>query len=210
MTDDENGESVAGERVEELEQRHLMRHVEKGRGLVEDKCPALLCQRARDPNPLPLAAGELVGAAIGELRHSGPVKASFDSFAVGDRRAFPEAEPRESAERNVFVDAHREGSFLTLRGDRHPTCQLALRNRSDVVSIYCDGAAEQSLPTKQCADESGLSTTVGSSDRGHRARRNVEGNAIECGNARSRIPNDDVGEADHRWSSMAAHAVFLS
>ncbi len=52
--------------VEEAEHLGLDGHVERGRGLVRDEQPRPAGQGHRDGHPLPLPAGDLVGARRGD------------------------------------------------------------------------------------------------------------------------------------------------
>jgi hypothetical protein len=71
------------------------------------------------------------------------MKRALDGFVVRSRRTFPETEPWKSAERNIFVDAHWEGSFFALRRDRDAPRKLALRYRRQVVSVDRDTASKE-------------------------------------------------------------------
>src|SRR5437016_2079659 len=101
MAHDENGESIACEGVEQLEQRHLVRHVEKRRRLIEDECTALLSKCAGNANTLPLATRKLIGAPVGKFRHAGSTQRALDCRAIFDRWTLPESEAGKSSERNV-------------------------------------------------------------------------------------------------------------
>ena len=54
--------------VEQVDHAGLNGHVERGDGLVEDQELGLEHQGAGDADPLALAAGELVGVAVGVVR----------------------------------------------------------------------------------------------------------------------------------------------
>ena len=80
MCDHQHRHPLASESRHELEDGHLVCHVEEGRGLVEHQGVATLRQRARDANTLPLAPRQLVGRSIHEVADLCP------SCRRGDRR----------------------------------------------------------------------------------------------------------------------------
>ena len=59
---------VALEVAEQVEDRRLHRHVERGDGLVRDQKDRRNGERAREPDALPLAARELVRIPVPQLR----------------------------------------------------------------------------------------------------------------------------------------------
>src|SRR3990172_3350913 len=65
---EQHGAPLAGERVEELEDTHLVRDVEEGRGLVEHERVPALREGAREAYTLPLAPLEFVGVPRQVLR----------------------------------------------------------------------------------------------------------------------------------------------
>jgi len=67
VTDEQHRDSILRQRMNELEQGHLVREIEERRGLVENQSPRFLRKRARDPHTLPLATRECVGVTIAEL-----------------------------------------------------------------------------------------------------------------------------------------------
>ena len=66
VADEKHRLSRDGESMQQLEHRHLVGDVEKGRGLVEHERHSALRQRAGEPDPLPFASGERVDATLGE------------------------------------------------------------------------------------------------------------------------------------------------
>ena len=63
MGDHQPGEPLVDQPPDQLEQLHLVPHVERRGRLVEHQDRRLLGQRAGQPDPLPLAAGERVDRA---------------------------------------------------------------------------------------------------------------------------------------------------
>jgi hypothetical protein len=51
--DDENAQSVGDKRAQQLEERHLVADVERGRRFVEQEQSRLSCKRAGDADSLP-------------------------------------------------------------------------------------------------------------------------------------------------------------
>jgi hypothetical protein len=72
VTDEEHCHAFGCQRMQQLEQLHLVRQVQKGRWLIEHERAGLLCQCSRDPRPLPLTARQLVGATTGEFSDACP------------------------------------------------------------------------------------------------------------------------------------------
>ena len=99
--------------LEQVEDLRLDRDVERGHGLVADDQLRVERERARDPDPLPLAAGELVRVAVREARveaddveqladPGGPVAAAADP--VHDQRLADDVADRHPrVERRVRV-----------------------------------------------------------------------------------------------------------
>jgi hypothetical protein len=57
MAHEQHRHSILRERMNELEQRHLVRKIQKRRRLIENECARFLRQRARDSHTLPFTAG---------------------------------------------------------------------------------------------------------------------------------------------------------
>ena len=74
------GAVEVGQQVEHLD---LVGDVEEGRRLVEQQDVGLLGQRHRDPDPLPLPAGQLVDGPVGELGRPGHGQRLGDGRVVG-------------------------------------------------------------------------------------------------------------------------------
>jgi len=67
VTHDEDCETIIRQRIEQLEKRHLVGHIEEGRRLIEYERIPLLSESACNSHPLPLASGELVCPGIGKM-----------------------------------------------------------------------------------------------------------------------------------------------
>ena len=66
---DADGDAVVvGEVAHQVEDLDLVAQVEVGRGLVEQQHAGVLREAGRQPDPLQLAAGQLVDAALGHRR----------------------------------------------------------------------------------------------------------------------------------------------
>jgi len=63
MAHEQHGQAIGGEAAEQLEHRHLVADVEKGRRLVEHQRATALGERARQAHALPLTTGELAKRA---------------------------------------------------------------------------------------------------------------------------------------------------
>jgi len=84
-----NGETIIRQRIEQLEKRHLVGHIEEGRRLIEYERIPLLSESACNSHPLPLASGELVSAAIDELIHACAQHRALDSLFIFSGRTLP-------------------------------------------------------------------------------------------------------------------------
>src|SRR6266550_7269486 len=153
VTHNENSEAIACQRVEQLEQGHLVRHVEKRRGLIENERTAFLSESASDANTLPLAARELISATIDEFRNTSAIQCALHCRAILDRWTFPKSQSRKPSERNVFVDTHWKCRFFALRSNCYASCELPLRDACDVIPVETNHSPEERLSSQQRANE---------------------------------------------------------
>ena len=82
MSDDKAGEPGVDQLPDELEQLHLVAHVERRGRLIEHEGPGLLGQRARDPYPLPLTPRERVDRSLRQADDVAALERGPDRGAV--------------------------------------------------------------------------------------------------------------------------------
>src|SRR5678815_5159929 len=113
--------------MKQLEQRHLVREIEKRRWLIQNQSVRSLCESARDSHSLPFTTGKLVGASRGKFGHLRALHCRLDSGCVRSCRASPQAKLRIAPECDVFEDLHGKAELLALRCNRNATRNFLLR-----------------------------------------------------------------------------------
>src|SRR5437762_3299438 len=103
MTHEKDGLPRSSQSAEQLEDRHLVADIEKGRRLVEDDRIAALRYRARESHALPFPAGQLRDGAVAEGLRLRELNGMRDRFAIHSRCSVPPAKVRVPAERDVLV-----------------------------------------------------------------------------------------------------------
>ena len=113
---DQDDAPVGEHPAQRLAQRRRDGDVERGHRLVEQEQPRLGCQRPGHRDPLGLAAGDLGGRAVGELRDADLRRASVVRLARASARDAPRA---ARAERDVVAHAQvrEEQRVLGEQGD---------------------------------------------------------------------------------------------
>ena len=81
MTDEEHRDSIRSELIQQLEGAHLVRDIEKGRGLVQDDNSCVLGECTRDSHSLPFAARQLIRPAIHQVRDPRSLNGARDGIA---------------------------------------------------------------------------------------------------------------------------------
>ena len=111
--------------MEQLEDRHLVSDVEKRGRLVEYERASTLRERTGEPHALPFAARYRVDASLAQLAHTRRVDRFLDRAAIALAGGVPDAEMRESPERNVFETSHGKCKLLSLCDHSHARASSA-------------------------------------------------------------------------------------
>src|ERR1035437_9014476 len=197
MTHEQHGAAFARERVEQFEHRHFVRDVEERGRLVEHERVTALREGAGHAPALPLAAREFDRAAPQIFIDAGALCGRCDRRAVVRRLAAPHAAVRVAAERDEIADHERERGLLALRNERHAPGGLEPGERTDRNAVERDRPALRHEATEQRAHERALAAPVGPDDRGDRAARRVERDAVHRRPLGARVAQLEIVKPDH-------------
>src|SRR5690606_38645774 len=173
---------------EQLEDRHLVPHVEGRRRLVEDEDLGLLRECARDPGSLPLAARERRERPVREVEDVAATHRLFDRAAVRFAFAAPASEVRVPAHRDELADREGEDGLLALRHDADPPREFAAAPRLDRPAPEGDPAGIGPDRAEQEPEERRFPGPVRPEDRRDRAGRHDQVDAVERAAGRAGIP----------------------
>ena len=115
VRDHERRHALIHERTKELEELHLVTHVERGSRLVEDQGSRLLGECPRQTHSLPLPTRERVHRSLGERGHVAPLERGLDRRTVGFTTRSERAQVRVPAEHDGLGHPQRKEDFLPLR-----------------------------------------------------------------------------------------------
>src|SRR5256884_3787420 len=207
--DHERGKPVpVHEGAHQLEQLHLVPQVERCRRLVEHEQPGLLRERARQPNPLILTAGECPQPAVSQVQRIARDQRPLDRRAVRRPYAAEERKVRVSAQEDGLVHPLREQVFLTLWHHAHHAREIAARPDAGRAAEDLSTAACGSDEAKGCPQQRGLAAAVGPEQGMKFARANIERDAHERVPRGARIAAGEIADGDdqltvHRRSRKA-------
>ena len=111
VADKEHGFARASQAMKELEHGHLVRDVEKCRWLVEHERVTALGERARQPDALPFSTRQRIDSPLLQGRDAGRVDRRVDREPIFLLGGVPDAEMRESAERDHILRALEEANW---------------------------------------------------------------------------------------------------
>lgn len=160
----DDGAVLAVQPGEDVQQLDMVGDVEEGRRLAEQQDRGLLCQHHGDPDPLALAARELVDLAVGQRRRAG------DPHRAGDCRGIRLGPLPEQTLMRIAPARHQIGGGDALgrrgalRQQSQPARDLArgeLRNRLAVKQHMAGGRAQQ---PRQRPQQGGFTAGIGVDD----------------------------------------------
>ena len=169
-------------RVSEQVEHLLARaRVERAGRLVAEHHVRSGDEGARDRHPLLLAAGELGGAAVTELREPHRVEQEVEP----PRLEAPAAEPQR--EGDVVLDVQGRQQVVRLEHEAHVIApeggELTCLQARDLGSAEVDGAAAGPVKSRSTVQQRALARAGGAHDRGEGALRDGEVHAAEGGDA---------------------------
>ena len=152
--------------LQQAHQRHLVRWVEVGGGLVEQQQRGIDRQRPRQQHALALAARQFMQAPMLPGRAFGVRHGLLHQRFVARRRRGEQAQVRQPAQ--VHHLAHRQiAAGLALLGQpRHPARLLTQRHLVQWPAAEPHAASVGLLQTRQHAQQGRLARTVGADDGG--------------------------------------------
>jgi hypothetical protein len=192
---DHDGRASAGQPRELAQYRALGARIQRRGRLVEDDDARIFQQRARDGDPLPLAAGEphatlaharviVLGQPFHELVELCRARGPYDVGAGGARSAV------RDVVRDRFVEQHR-----VLRHDADRLADAAPGDVAQVLAVDPNLAAGRLVQAKQQLRERRLARAAAAHDGDRRAGRSAERHAVEH-EPRRVIAEIDVVELD--------------
>ena len=120
----ENGDPGCRELTNELEDLHLVAHVERHGGFVQDECPWLLCEGPREAHTLPFPARKGIEVAACKAANVALFHGPLDRLVVAGAGRLQRAQMRIPSHRNQLSHRKRERDLLMLSNDANRTGQL--------------------------------------------------------------------------------------
>ncbi|CAM5476651.1 hypothetical protein SHIRM173S_02348 [Streptomyces hirsutus] len=172
VQDDADGDAVVVRQIaDQVEEFDLVAQVEVGGGFVEEEDSGLLGQAAGQPDALELSAGEVFGAAVGELGDARHGEGAVDRGSPAGVGAAPAAPVGVAAELDDVAHAQTAGRGPSLQQQGHTAGELA-RAEGQAVGVGVDrerGPAGR-LEPRDGAQQGRLAAAVGTDQCRHFAR----------------------------------------
>jgi hypothetical protein len=187
--------ALARQLAEQARQRHLVRRVEVGGGLVEQQQRRLGGQHARQQHALALAARELVQTPPGPLAALGARHGRLHHRVVPRSGRAGQAEVGDAAERHGLAHVEFAAALALLRHPGQLARALQRPEGGQGLPTEQDAAALRRQQAGQHAQQRGLAGAVGADDGGP-AGTDVEVQILQHG-----APPElqlQVAHADHR------------
>src|SRR5215468_858208 len=204
---------LGGHRAERVEHAGGRLGIEARHGLVRQDHRRLLCEGARDGDPLLLPTREPIRPAIGLVEEADGVEAPERLLTIRLHEAAGEDPPRrhggEAASQHVLDAAQpaNEVELLEDHGDLAPRrAEIAPAEAADVASVDLDHAPIGSDEPGEAAEERGLARAAWTQNADELARRDLEGHLAECFHA-ARISLGEAGHAHERAIGRATQGV---
>jgi hypothetical protein len=171
VQDDADRDSVVVRQVaDEVEEFDLVAQVEIGGRLVEQQHTGFLGEATGEPHPLQLTAGQVVGAPLGEVRHTGQRERTVDRgrrVRIGPAEAAP---VRVAAELDDVPHGQSAGRGAAL-GQQGDVARELTGTQGEAVGVAVDperGVAAPLQPGDR-PQERRLAAAVGADQHGHLA-----------------------------------------
>ena len=201
---DQGGQAVADDdhraagrnATEVADEDGLALGVERARGLVEDQDARRGQQRARDRQPLALAARQVAGVflqqgvvalwqALDELVGAGGLGGGHDLLEAGIGARHRDVLAHAAAEHEVVLQHHADAA-----------AQVGEVDFADVDAVEAHHALLHRIEALDQAREGGLARAAAPDHADHGAGRDVQVDAVERGRAGARVAEGDAVERD--------------
>ena len=198
VTDQQHRAPFSRQRIEQFEDGHLMRDIEKCGRLIEHQQRSLLRQRARDAHSLPFAAGKFVGAPISRIGNTGPLDCTRYGTTIRSAHCAECRAMRMTSESDKLFDPQWQDRLFTLSDDGDQLGEIALRDIRNVGFTHEHRPRNERYAAQQGANECALAAAIRTDDRCDPACARRPRDAIErC--ARASWISHRHGIESQRW-----------